>query len=77
MVIQRADIFRNRHLIVVQHNQHIRADIARMVHGFKCHPGGNRAIANHADGAALFAFFRCGNGNANARADGCGGVTDA
>lgn len=57
MVVERANIFGNRHFIVVENHQHIRTDIARVIHRFKRHASSNRAIANDTDGAAIFAFF--------------------
>ena len=70
MVIERADIFGNRHFIVVEDHQHIRTDIARVIHRFKRHASGNRAIANDTDGAAIFAFFLGSNRNTNSGTDG-------
>ncbi len=57
VVVQRPDVFGNRHLVVIEHHQHVWFDIARVVHRLKGHPGGDRAIANDADGAALFVLF--------------------
>ena len=57
MVVQRADVLGDRHFVIVEDNQHVRLDIARVVHGFKSHPGGDRPVANHADGAALLILF--------------------
>lgn len=60
MVVQRADVFGDRHLIVVQHHQHIRVDVAGVVHRFERHTGGDGAIADHTHRAAAFAFtLRC------------------
>ena len=77
MVIQRADVFRDRHLVVVQHHQHIGFDIARVVHCFKRHTRSNGAIANHADGTTLLVLFACGNRNTNAGGNRRRGVADA
>ncbi len=77
MVIQRADVLGNRHFVIVQDNQHVRLDIARVVHGLKGHPGGDGAVADHADGAALLVLFFGGHGNTDTRRDGGGGVADA
>ena len=70
MVVERADIFGNRHFIVVENHQHIRTDIARVIHRFKRHASSNRAIANDTDGAAIFAFFLGSNRNTNSGTDG-------
>lgn len=60
VVVQRADVFGDRHLIVVQHHQHIRVDVAGVVHRFERHTGGDGAIADHTHRAAAFAFtLRC------------------
>ena len=67
MVVQRADVFGNRHFVVVQNHQHVRLDVARVVHGLKGHPGGDGAVADHADGAALLVLFFSGHGNPDAR----------
>ncbi len=77
MVVQRADVLGDRHFVIVKDNQHVRLDVARMVHGFKGHTGGNGAVANDADGAALLVLFLGGNGNTDARRNGGGGVADA
>lgn len=57
MVVKRANIFGNRHFIVVEDHQHIRTNIARVIHRFKRHACGNRAVANHTDGAAILPSF--------------------
>ena len=70
MVVERANIFGNRHFIVVENHQHIRTDIARMIHRFKRHASGNRTVANHTNGAAIFAFFFGSDRNTNSGTDG-------
>lgn len=77
MVVERADVFRNRHFIVVQNDQHVGPDIACVIHCFKRHTGGDGAVANHTDGAAIFAFFLRRHGNADTGADGGGGMPNA
>ena len=77
MVIQRADVLGDRHFVIVEHYQQVGFDITSVVHGLKGHPGGDRPVANHADGAALFILFFGGNGNTNARRNGGGRVADA
>ena len=77
MVVQRADVLGNRHFVVVQHHQHIRLDITCVVHRFKRHPGGNGAIANHADGTTLFVLSACRDRDANTGGNGGGRVADA
>ena len=77
VVVQRADVLGNRHLVVVQHDQHVRFDIARVVHRFKGHACGDCAIANHADGTALFLFTRGGDSDADPGRNGGRGVADA
>ncbi|MNM38346.1 hypothetical protein D3C81_490960 [compost metagenome] len=69
MIVQRAHVFGNRHFVIVQHHQHIRVDVPGVVHGFKRHAGGDRAVANHADRAAILAFTLRGNRHAEAGAD--------
>ncbi|MNL36166.1 hypothetical protein D3C87_1582360 [compost metagenome] len=69
VVIERADVFRDRHFVVVEDNQHIGLDIARVVHRLKRHPRRDRAVTNHADGATLFVLFFCRDGNTDTRRD--------
>ncbi|MNC56758.1 hypothetical protein D3C75_1063770 [compost metagenome] len=69
MIIQRPDVFGDRHFVVVQHYQHIRGDITRMIHGFERHACGDGTVANYADGAAVFALTRGGHGHAKTCAD--------
>ncbi len=70
MIIQRADIFGDRHFVVVQHHQQIGFDIARMVHRLKRHTCGNGTVANDADRTPLFVFFRRGNRHSDTRRNG-------
>ena len=77
VVVQRPDVFRNRHLVVVEDNQHVWFDITRVVHRLKGHPGGDRAIANDADGAALFALFSRRDRYPDPGRNRGGGVADA
>ncbi|CAH0184192.1 hypothetical protein SRABI106_01168 [Rahnella aquatilis] len=70
MIIQRADVFGNRHLIVVEDNQHVRFDVACVVHRFKRHTCGDRAIANYTNGTTTFTFTFSSHRHAEACADG-------
>lgn len=77
MVVQRANVLGDRHFVIVEDNQHVRLDVARMVHGFEGHTRGDGTVANHADGAALLVLFLGGDGNTDARRNGGGGMADA
>ncbi|MNT72616.1 hypothetical protein D3C72_2112380 [compost metagenome] len=70
MIIQRTDVLGDRHFVVVENHQHIRLDVARVVHRFKRHACGDRTIANHAHGAALFILFLRRNGDADTGGNG-------
>ncbi len=43
---QRADIFADRHAVVVEHDQHVWLDIAAVIECFEGHAGGHRAVAD-------------------------------
>ena len=49
---QRPNRRRNRHIIVVQHNDQPLAQMARVVHRLKRHARAHRPVANHCDGIA-------------------------
>ena len=76
VVVQCTDIFRNGHLVVIEDHQHVRMYVTGMVHRLKSHPGGDRAVADHADHLAAELFFSGGNRHAEAGTDRGGGVAD-
>ncbi len=64
-----ADVARDRHVVVVEHHQHVGADFRRMVECLEGHAGGQCAVADHGDGLALLSLQAGGNGHAQRGAD--------
>ena len=56
IVVERADRLRNRHVVVVENDQQVGAEGARVVQGFERHSCAHRAIADHRNHFALLAF---------------------
>ncbi len=61
VAVERAHRLRDRHLVVVQHDEQIGAGGARIVQRLERHPGAHRSIADHRDHAALLAAALCGD----------------
>ncbi len=74
---QRADVFADRHAVIVEHHQHVRTDIAAVIQGFERHAGGHCAIADHGNEFTLIAFTLRRNGHAERGGNRCGRMTDA
>ena len=51
--LEGAHVGLDRHLVVVQHDDERRAQLARLVHGLEGDAAGERAVAEHADHAAV------------------------
>ncbi len=49
IIVERADVGRNRHVVVVQHHQQGQVGGAGVVERFERHAGGHRAVADHRD----------------------------
>ncbi len=77
VVGQSADIARDRHVVVVQHDQHVGFDFRGVVERFKGHARGQRAVADHGNGAAIQALQPGSDGHAQAGADRGAGMADA
>jgi hypothetical protein len=69
VVLQRADVRRDRHPVVVQHDQQVRADPAGVVERLERHAGGQRAVADDRDRARIAAGTRVRDRHAERRAD--------
>ena len=77
VVGQAADVARDRHVVVVEHHQHVGADFRGVVERLEGHAGGQRTVTDHRDGLALFAFQTRGDRHAQGGADRGAGMTDA
>ena len=77
VVGQAADVARDRHVVVVEHHQHVGADFRGVVERLEGHAGGQRTVTDHRDGLALFAFQTRGDCHAQGGADRGAGMTDA
>ncbi len=77
VVGQPADVARDRHVVVVEHHQHVGADFRGVVERLEGHAGGERAVADHRDGLALLAFQTGGDRHAQGGADRGAGMADA
>ena len=70
---------RQRHLaVVVEHRNHARLQIVRVVHGLERHAARDGAVANHRDAVVLrAALLGLADGHAEGRGDGRGGMAGA
>ena len=64
MAVERADRRRDRHVVVVEHHQHVRMRDTAVVQGLERHPGAHRAVADDRHRLAVLAFQACGHGHA-------------
>ena len=72
-----ADVFRNRHVVVVQDDQQVGGRRTCMIERLEGHAGGQRAVADDRDRAAILAAFGGGDGHAQCGADRGARVTHA
>ena len=77
IIRQRADVFRDRHIVVVQHDQKVRGKRAGVIQCFECHARGQGAVADDGNDPAILAALRRRDGHTQRRADRGAGVTDA
>ena len=66
---ERPDILRDRHVVVVQHDQHVRVEMPGMTEGLVGHPARQGAVADDSDNAAVFLAVVVCDGHAQARRD--------
>ena len=76
IVGQPAHVAGDRHVIIVQDNQHIGVQVAGVVQGLKGHTGGHGAVANHRNALAPGILHAGCNGHAQCGADGGAGVAN-
>ena len=69
IVVERADIGRDRHIVVVEDHQQVSVHRPGVVQRFKGHAGGHRAVANHRHHLARLALGAGGGGHAQRRAN--------
>ena len=61
---QRADVFADRHLVVVEDDQHVRIDVAAVVQRLVGHATGQAAVADHSHDLSCVALALRGDGHA-------------
>ena len=71
---QGADIFRDRHLVVIEDDDQVPVEVAGVVETLEGHARGHRAVADDGDDFARLPLDRLGRGHAQAVADGGGTV---
>ena len=69
IIRQRAHVLRNRHVVVVEDDEQVGRRRARVIERFERHAGGERAIADDGDRAAILSAFGGGDGHAERGAD--------
>ena len=74
---QPAGVVPNRHLVVIQNDQHIRAFMARMSQRLESHATSDRAVSNDGNDLAVDALFLCRQGHTHRRGDAGRGVAHA
>ena len=76
MVVERADILGDGHLVVVEDHQHVFMDVAGVVERLKSHPRCDGAITDHRNDLAAQPFTLGGNRHTECGTDGGAGVAD-
>ena len=74
---QRADVLADRHLVVVEDDQHVRIEVAAVMQRFVRHAAGEAAVADDGDDLALVAFALRGERHAERGGDRGRGMTHA
>ena len=74
---QSAGVVANRHLVVIQDDQHIRAFMARVSQRLESHAASDRAVSNDGNDLAVDTLFLCRQGHTHGRGDAGRGVTYA
>ena len=72
-----ADIARDRHVVVVEHHQHVGFQVRGMIQRLEGHARSQGAIANHRNCPTVQPLQSRGNGHAERRADRGAGVANA
>ena len=66
---ERADVLRNRHVVVVQHDEHVDVEAAGVIQRFERHAGAQRAVADHGYNPPRLAFAGRSDRHAQCGAD--------
>ncbi len=77
VVVERADIGRNGHVVVVENDQQVGIHRACIVQRFECHAGCHGAIADDGHCPAIEACLLCGHGHTQRCRDGSAGMAGA
>src|SRR6185369_8206992 len=71
---QRADVGRDRHLVIVQQDDHLRFEVADLIDALKRHPCGQPGVADEGDDVKVFALEVARRRDAERRRDRRAGV---
>jgi hypothetical protein len=77
IIVQRTDIRRNRHIVIVQDHQQIRVDRTGMIHRLEGHAAGDAAVADDRDAMLVLAAQAGSDRHAQRRADRRARMADA
>jgi hypothetical protein len=74
VLAQRADVGRNRHVVVVQNHQHVGFRVAGVIECLERQPGGHRTVADYRHHVTLFGISLRGDRHTQRGADGGAGM---